>query len=396
MGNYGETLEYWYRRAALVLQTPLAAEVNRFVTDFNAALADALVLARNGRADELSQRLQPAARTLAARSRDQGRKLFRSYAALAVALPDAAHAQALCKGFIWTTFKPADAKALTGLSKRWGSAWMVGLLQEWANSRPSWLDMSTASAHPSGSTLWPRPLGEFVRACIRAGLEVEVIDAIWAQCLASVREHDVALRAQSPAERNASLGQRVGIAAELVGALRLEPERTKKHSVELLNHVRDHPALYPLLHLRPLVEALLTDRDAPVEAIALTEAVVETLQRALARPDPLPDDFGLRDIEWVCRCADCRLAIDWALSSSAHPLALAMAEGRRSHLITKLRAADAPFGIDVVRKGSPHKLVISKPADLHRRYAARRKVWAEDLAALARRIRYVNAGAKTR
>jgi hypothetical protein len=129
--------------------------------------------------------------------------------------------------------------------------------------------------------------------------------------------------------------------------------------------------------------ALPTDRDAPAEALALTEAVVETPQLALARPEPLSDDYGLRDIEWVCRCADCRLAIDWALSSSAQSLTLAMAESRRSHLITKSRGADAPFGFDIVRKGSPHKLVISKPADLHRRYAARRKVWAEGLAALA-------------
>ena len=146
MGNYGETLEYWYRRAALVLQAALlAAEVSRFTTEFDAALADALVLGRNGRADELARRLQPAARTLATQCRDQGRKLFRSYAALAVALPDAAHAHALCEGFIWTTFKPADAKALTDLSQRWGSAWMLSLLQPWAKSRPSWLGMSAAS-----------------------------------------------------------------------------------------------------------------------------------------------------------------------------------------------------------------------------------------------------------
>jgi len=273
---------------------------------------------------------------------------------------------------------------------------MRSLLQEWAKSRPYWLGSSAASARTSDLPLWPRPLGEFVRACKRAGLDVEVIDAIWVQCLTAVGEHDAALRSQSPAERNASLGQRVDIAGELVAALRLDPERAKKHLIDLLHHVRAHPELYPLLNLRPLVEALPTDGDAPTEAIALTAAVVETLEQALARPEPLPDDFGLRDIEWVCRCADCRLAIDWALSSSAQPLTLAMAESRRSHLITKLRAADVPFGFDVVRKGSPHKLVISKPADLHRRYAARRKVWAEGLKALASRIRPASSGAKTK
>ena len=32
MGNYGETLDYWYRRAALVLQSAVAAEASRFAT----------------------------------------------------------------------------------------------------------------------------------------------------------------------------------------------------------------------------------------------------------------------------------------------------------------------------------------------------------------------------
>jgi hypothetical protein len=48
MGNYGETLDYWYRRAAPVIQTPLAEQAGRFVSDFDAALADALDLAGPG------------------------------------------------------------------------------------------------------------------------------------------------------------------------------------------------------------------------------------------------------------------------------------------------------------------------------------------------------------
>ncbi|HQQ69909.1 MAG TPA: 2OG-Fe(II) oxygenase, partial [Alicycliphilus sp.] len=57
MGNYGETLDYWYRRAALVLHTPHAEQAARFATDFDAALQDALALARSGDQAALAQRL---------------------------------------------------------------------------------------------------------------------------------------------------------------------------------------------------------------------------------------------------------------------------------------------------------------------------------------------------
>jgi hypothetical protein len=88
MGNYGETLDDWYRRAALVIQTPLAAESSRFITDFDTALADALALAHGGRGDELAQRLRAAARSLDAQRHTRGRRLLDAYATLATALPD--------------------------------------------------------------------------------------------------------------------------------------------------------------------------------------------------------------------------------------------------------------------------------------------------------------------
>ena len=33
MGNHGDTLDYWYRRAALVIQSPLAVERDQFALD---------------------------------------------------------------------------------------------------------------------------------------------------------------------------------------------------------------------------------------------------------------------------------------------------------------------------------------------------------------------------
>jgi hypothetical protein len=60
-----------------------------------------------------------------------------------------------------------------------------------------------------------------------------------------------------------------------------------------------------------------------------------------------------------------------------------MAEARRSHVQSQLQDSDAPFGFETVRQGSPHKLVISKPLDLHAQRSARRAAWAVDSAALA-------------
>jgi hypothetical protein len=163
MGNYGETLDYWYRRAALVIQTPLAAEASRFTTDFDAALADALALARGGRSDELSQRLQAARKALRMQCQTRGRKLLGRYAELAVALPDAAQAHALCDGFAWTDFVPSDAAALARSARRWGAPWMQALLQALTARSTAWRFSEWSDKQDDGIAPLPQSLADFSR-----------------------------------------------------------------------------------------------------------------------------------------------------------------------------------------------------------------------------------------
>lgn len=74
--------------------------------------------------------------------------------------------------------------------------------------------------------------------------------------------------------------------------------------------------------------------------------------------------------------------IPWAESTSAEPLVLAMAEPRRQHVQAQFEAAGAPFAATTLRQGSPHKLVLRKPADLQERDRAVREAWRRDLTLL--------------
>lgn len=61
-----------------------------------------------------------------------------------------------------------------------------------------------------------------------------------------------------------------------------------------------------------------------------------------------------------------------------------MAEARRAHVIEALRNAAAPIGHQTVRRGSPHKLRLDKPADLHAREQATRQRWEQAMDTLKR------------
>lgn len=385
MGNYGETLDYWYRRAALVIQTPAAEQAGRFVSDFDAALVDALALARQGRGNELATRLQSAAKALHAQRQQRGRSLFAAFSKLAAALPDAGQARGLVEGFEWVDLQSADARALARLSAHRGEAWAVDLIDAWTQPADHWhrhrwrLDDPPEANGAAARPPWPRPLTRFLEAGLAAGLGRALIDRMLQRCQQALVAADTSLARLSPATRAVSLATRQQALCDLATALRLSSNVADSMDL-LIRHVLAHPLLYPLRRLRPLVQAL--PADGPAAAQALRDAVAAALRQALSTPERRPDDHTLDDIEWVCRCADCSAVIRWAESAQAQALTLAMPEARRRHVQESLSAAAAPLVCTTLRQGSPHKLVIGKASDLHERRRELRRVWEGDLSSM--------------
>ncbi len=392
MGNYGETLEYWYRRAALVLQSPAAAEASRFATQPEAALADALKLARQpDQHPALAQRLQQALPDLKRYAVSKGRSVLARYSQLAAVLP-AALATELCTPFEWQHFLAADAKALAPLGAAHGPQWLVALVQTWAAAvapRLSWgwsspsrrMLADGAPGKPEG--LWPAPLPAFIDAGRAAHLSDAVLDQVLTSAMQLLQRADAA--PATPARLLAVWPHRLQALRQLAQALQRlpQPPAVVRQLQSLLQGVAMQPQVYPARDLLPLVQALSSPAvRATPEWQVLCECVRAALQAALQPPWPAADDHGLRDVAWTCRCADCQLALHWAESPSHQPLQLALAEARRSHVQEALQNAAAPLTFATLRQGSPHKLVLSKQPGLHAERQRLRAVWAADLAAL--------------
>ena len=377
MGNYGETLDYWYRRAALVLHTPQAEQAARFVTDFDAALADALALARSGDQPALAERLRGGLTTLQHRCHDDGaRHLWPSYAELAAALPDGALALQLCQGFDWTQLQTDDAPALARVVQAHGSAWGAALLQAWTQDGHLGRQRQSEERPP-----WPRQLPVFVQACEATGLPAALLDQLLAQCLALRIARDREQATQTPTERNSAWRWRAQHTAELAQALAHASDRAKRWA-RLAGHVHMHAGLYPLLRLRQLLQAFPPQAADLPDLQGLRAAVLQALAQALHTPQPPADDHRLQGLEWTCRCKDCQAVIAWAQAPDGNSLTLPMAEARRSHVQEMLRRTGTPLSCDTVKQGSPYKLVIKKPAGLHGQRSAQRRQWQEDWEAL--------------
>ena len=372
MGNYGDTLDYWYRRAALVLQTPEAHEASRFVTEFDAALADTLALARAGDAQALARRVSGAWQILL---RNTTPGYWSAYAELACALPDADQARALCEKFDWTQWQPADVTPLLQLVQHWGQPWVQALLQVWLvpqdEGHRHW-DWS----HQASTAPWPQPLPAFIDACLAQGLDQALVQHMLNACVAALAPWDAPEAQRNPVTRQQHRPLRIAQVVDLVNALQRLPDMRKQLS-KLITHVRANPKLYPLLELAGLAQALRPLATSLPPAQQLHADVLTALQQALAEPPLADDDYTCWGVDWTCHCADCTRAIAWALAATAAPLTLAMAEMRRNHVQERLQQSTVSFRFDTVKKGSPYQLVISKPSDLPQQRRQLRELWQQ-------------------
>jgi hypothetical protein len=408
MGNWGETLDYWYRRAALVIQSPAAAERSRFALDFSGALKDLRALAR-GAEDSRRQAVAQAQRVhdlLMRQVMSKGRKLFAPYADIAAVLPEDEAALDLLRDFNPATFLPRDSRTLKVLLKGRGEDWLLQLIKAWGSPKDAWrqglqfgmsvthqeeeedddvdfgedgddVDDDVSVARSPYARLWPAKLPHFVGACLKAELTPTVVEALLESLwMFNLRQQDEQESRQSPAARKASQHARLQAVVELLQAFRAAPA-PQAHLNHLREHVLGQPALYPLTELAPLALAF-----GP-EGTSLKAQVMDALRTALARPLRAEGDHSVADIEWTCRCADCKPVHAWAASPTAEAVILPMAQARRDHVERKLQDAGAPFKTETLRQGSPHKLKLQKPGHLHQQEAALRERWQRDLQRLS-------------
>ncbi len=385
MGNHGNTIDYWYRRAGVVIQTPLASEVNRFTTEFDAALADALVLARQGTVQatlELTQRLAAVTPILGSARVASGRKLLKPYVELACALTDPALARSLYEGFDWISFAPSDAVPISVLATYLGQKPMAALLRMWSAPQRTASDYFWATKAKESPRAWPSPLPEFVKRSQAAGLAPPLVEILFEQALAAFVQIDRALAHAGPLQWQASLATRLGALAELGTALQLAAN-PQPVLVALVGHIEQHHKLYPLTQLGPILPVFDALPD-PSPTGTLRKTVILELRAALSAVPRAPDDFGMPALEWGCHCRDCAPVIAWAKAPTNAPLTLPLAEARRGHVQDALQRVSDQFDFAVLKQGSPHKLVIRKPTTLHAQASAMRQQWEFDLAALTR------------
>lgn len=242
MGNYGDTLDYWYRRAALE---------------------------------------QPVR---------QGRVLLAAYAELAAALPEDDAATGLLRPFDPTAFMAEDAAVLAELARRRGTGWLVGLLQAWygPEHRPwhvpgVWRPRSGLTPEPP--RLWPRDLPAFVAAAQASGWPSEGLATLFDAGLRLLARFHEAAAAATPARQQSWRCGLIEAAVQVAQALVRQAEAGTAPLRGLIDMLLSQPQLYPLTELTSFVQATGPLARHWPQPESLQHRIGNALRQALTEPE---------------------------------------------------------------------------------------------------------------
>ena len=365
MGNWGNTLDRWYHRGAVIVWPRAQAFANRAETSPAWALDQVVSAASSGDAD--------GARGMAATLEPVWSGLGRGAAVpplgkalrAADAVADAAVAAMLLKPFRVQNLTEYATDAFGQVSARYGHDWTGKLLREWfGEDRPAW-DRGTGQEEWVAGSLPAICTTLHGMGC--GGAARQLLDLSWER----IRQDTAAgIASSSPSYRDKKLRELGNpLTALLVSASAVAASGTLNAISGYLQQLEGDPvATLEIAVLRAAKEPHAAPAGGPSPATAkfheLAADCAARLRGQLDRPLREPGDWSITLPPGGCTCDLCAALGDFLAAPDRRTLDWPLAKQRRQHVHTRIDTAEVPVTHVTKRQGSPYVLVLHKTDDL--------------------------------
>ena len=367
MGNWGNTLDRWYHRGAIIAWPRARAFANRAETSPAWALDQVASAASSGDADgarDMAATLEPVWTGL---GRGNAVPPLGKGLRAADAVADGTVAAMLLNPFKIQNLTEYSADAFRQVTARYGNDWTEKLLRGWFGETRSAWDLGT------GQEEWvARSLPAICSALHGMGCDGaarRLLDLSWDR----IRQDATAgLASSSPSYRDRKL-RTLGkpLTALLVSSAALGASSTLGTISSYLRATGGRPGRHSgdRRPARGRGTALgrgsgtrLITREAKFRELAADCA--GRLRGQLGRPRREPGDWSIALPAGGCTCDLCAFLRDFLAAPDRRDLEWPLAKQRRQHVHTRIDTAEVPVTHVTRRQGSPYILVLRKTDDL--------------------------------
>lgn len=380
MGNYGNTMDRWYRRAAVVLWPRDRA----FAVRAEASPAWALGVIRGRiRGSKVSEARKLAESLLTlwnnATAREQRRGFFDLALGVTEGLDDPQLAARLLHPFRIEALTPRQAPAFAALVRRYGEEWGRSVLSGWApHSYDSW-----RPHHGKDRRTWLKSLAHLCEALRSVDDESGTVSARlvlpdqWGWLMLRI---EAARGQMQPSRRAEALRELAGpILAFLEAAAIAEADDARDEAVAFLCAPENERLLPCLVRvLERASESMPPRLQHAVGLDAVRRRCVDLLAMRLATPAREGDDWSIDPPE-ECGCDLCVTLAEFLSARDVRKLEWPIAKPKRRHVHGIIDAHELPVRHETRRSGRPYTLVLTKLETLFDRETAARRSWQADL-----------------
>ncbi len=374
MGNYGNTMERWYHRAAVVIWPRRRAFALRAKVEPRWALGEiAETLKSCGRAAAVEQAgaLKPFWAQAVRRADDN--RLFERTLGVAAELETPALAEALLAPFSLLQLKNRSASCWLRSIERYGLAWGKAVLAHW---------QPPAHSADHERLAWTATQSSEVCQALRAAADGCALARImlqqqweWLRAQWRTRGRIDAISARDDAL--AELGR--PLLGLLQAALTIDQSEVQNAIVATLASTEGDMPSTPALALALLRAAQTHPNPTASSAlVSLREHWRRRLEALLAEAPRRENDWSITQ-SLNCRCKFCGELGGFLRDATRIRHEWPLAEAHRKHLHCIIDTHGVPLTHTTRRSGRPYVLVLEKTRALFAREAAKRSAWQLDL-----------------
>ena len=394
MGNWGNTLDRWYHRAAVAVWPRDQAFANRAETSPAWALDEIAAMASAGDvpgAQAAAATLAPfwdgalrariAARTAEERGTVSG--LFGKALRAADAVADAETAATLLRPFRIENLTEAYVDSFGKIADRYGQQWTAELLRTWfGEDQPTWA-YGYGQERPQWVADWLPGLCEGLHATGSAGIVAaqRLLDLAWEWIGKKI---GTGLALSSPSSRDKELGS-LGkpLVSVLTAAAAIAAASTR---ATISGYIRKQEDAVTPLEMSALRAAAELHRDGARGDAGFGDLAADCagrLRTRLARPQRASGDWSIELPAGGCTCDLCDTLSVFLKDKSRRTFEWPLAQQRRQHVHSRIDAAELPVTHLTRRQGRPYTLVLTKAETLFAREREARITDETDLEWLA-------------
>lgn len=348
MGNYGNTVDYWYRRAAVVLWLKSDQIIMSFKLNYESALEELEKLTHQaGQEKKVLDILQKVKNYL---YQDITPNVFKFFANLALYIKDQDVAKFILSKFSLNIFDHSGAKDFVKLQELYGVLWGLELINHWLHENTSY--------HYRYSNKIEKPFDQFIMQLQGLHADFKLISYLLQHQINYTITSDKGHMNSSPVEIRKYLKERILRLTCLLKAC--DHHRETSLTEKLVQHILSNSLLYP----EDVLATMILEAEMSTGYLLLKDTILKRINEELERGLRDPQDTSIEAL-WKCTCDLCKTAQSFLSSKTEKTKIWPIVAHDREHVMDIFKRLGVSVDLSVKKEGSPHKLVMVKSDKLY-------------------------------